>query len=173
MRRRYAALAVLTLIMTATGCGLLPRVPEPSPSPTSAGLAEPLAFHQVTELRPAPCASAGADRTYPDPGDPQSCLLLGPSRLTVDRLEQVTAETDQSGNLVILIVLPAGAASSLADVTGELAGETDPKNRLAMIVGQELISAPMVQQAIEGGKLQLAGNFTREQVDDLVRRLGG
>ncbi|GAB3738814.1 SecDF P1 head subdomain-containing protein [Microlunatus parietis] len=169
--RRYAALAILTLIMAATGCGLLPRLPGPSPTP--AGLTEPLAFHQVTEYRPAPCASAGSDRTYPEPDNPQACLRLGPSRLTVHRLEQVRAEADQSGHWMILITLPADAADTLTEVTADLAAEHDPRNRMAMIIGEELISAPMVQQEISGGQLQLAGTFTREQADALVRRLGG
>ncbi|MFC7622619.1 hypothetical protein [Microlunatus sp. GCM10028923] len=171
--RRFAALAVLTLIMTVTGCGLLPGWPGRSPTPTPAGLSEPLAFHQVTELRPAPCASAGSDRTYPEPDNPRSCLRLGPSRLTVERLEQVKVETDSGGNWMILITLPADAADTLAEVTADLAAEPDPKNRMAMIIGEELISAPMVQQEIPGGQLQLAGNFTRADADALARRLGG
>lgn len=162
--------------MTATGCGLLPGLPGlpgRSPTPAPAGLSEPLAFHQVTEVRPAPCPSAGSDRTYPDPGDPQTCLRLGPTRLTVDRTEQVKAETDPGGHWMILVTLPSDASADLAEVTGELAGEQDPKNRLAMIIGEELISAPMVQQKIPGGQLQIVGSFTREQAEELVKRLGG
>ncbi|HLT61031.1 MAG TPA: hypothetical protein VK020_07545 [Microlunatus sp.] len=151
-----------------TSCGSIPSGPKPSPD----GPAEPLAFHQVTEIRPTPCPS-GPDLTYVDPNEQQSCLVLGPSRLTITRLERVDVEQDQSGQWVVQLTVPADAADDLAALTTELAAKEAPENRLAMILGAELITAATVQGPITGGELQLAGRFTREQAEDVRRRLGG
>src|SRR5690606_24988339 len=90
MRGIGAGLVVLVVLLM-TSCGSIPSGPKPSPD----GPAEPLAFHQVTEIRPTPCPS-GPDLTYVDPNEQQSCLVLGPSRLTITRLERVDVEQDQS-----------------------------------------------------------------------------
>jgi preprotein translocase subunit SecD len=167
--RGIRGLAVVWLIMITAGCGLIPTLPAPTPR----GLSEPLAFHQVIETTAAPCPSAGHGRVVPDPNDPQTCLVLGPSRLTVDRLEQVRVETDQAGQSVVQFRLPPEAVDQLAALTAELTDRPDPTNRMALILGPELIMAPAVQGAITDGEVQIAGNFTRGEADALSKRLGG
>lgn len=163
----------MIIVLSSASCGLLPTPPGSTPAPSPRALAEPLAFHQVTEVRPAPCPAQGQPLLLPDPNDPQSCLLLGPSRLTVTELEQVGIEPAQSGYWMVLITFRPADADTVTALTTELSGEQDPANRMAMIIGEELIMAPAVQDPIPGGKLQLVGSFTREEVDALVQRLGG
>ena len=167
---RIRAWFLVVVILLTAGCGLIPSLPQPTPKPK--GLAAPLAFHQVTETRPAPCPS-GQDPAFLDPNDPQSCLVLGPSRLTVAQLERVSVESDQTGQWVVQIKLPADATDGLAALTTELAGEQEPANRMAMIIDQELIMAATVQGPIPNGELQLAGNFTQDEAGALLKKLGG
>jgi len=49
--------------------------------------------------------------------------------------------------------------------------ENNVGNRIAIFVGGELISAPVVNQKIAGGQAQITGNFTVEEAQELARDL--
>ena len=53
--------------------------------------------------------------------------------------------------------------TTLGKLTGDNVG-----NPLAMVVNGRVISAPTVNEAIWGGKLQISGNFTDKEAEDLV-----
>lgn len=54
-----------------------------------------------------------------------------------------------------------------------MAAQQDPANRLAMIIGEELIMAASVLEPLTTGELQIAGGFTRDEAEALAVRLGG
>lgn len=59
-------------------------------------------------------------------------------------------------------------------LTGRIAGQTDPRNRLALVLGgDDLVTALQVAAPIAGGTVPISGNFTQQQAQELVGRLGG
>ncbi|MBB4036467.1 preprotein translocase subunit SecD [Dysgonomonas hofstadii] len=72
------------------------------------------------------------------------------------------AFSEQSyGHWSIEIELNATGSSRFAKATRENIGKA-----LAIVIDNKVYSAPTVQSAIEGGRLQIAGNFTKAEVDE-------
>lgn len=164
MRRLPLVIVSGLLVVVLTGCSTIIALVKGVVRTT-----EPLRFHQVTETTAPPCTG---DLRYPDPSIASQCVRLGQSRLEVTELRSVEA-TNSGVDWVVVITLPDEAASTLADLTGELATQPDPQNRLALVLGDDLIAAPMVTDRIEGGTLQINGIFTQREAEDLAGRLGG
>ena len=51
-------------------------------------------------------------------------------------------------------------------VSTELKGK-----RLAILIDGRLITAPMIQETISGGEVQISGNFTKEEAEDIAKGL--
>lgn len=164
MRRLLLVIVSGLLVAALTGCSTIAALVKSVVHTT-----EPLRFHQVLEMSQGSCTG---DLQFNDPSVDSQCLRVGPSRLELNELKAV--EVSQSnGEWTVLLVVPDDAVGPLADLTGELATQSDPRNRLALVLGDDLITAPAVADRIEGGTLQLAGNFTQAEAQELVKRLGG
>lgn len=66
------------------------------------------------------------------------------------------------------LVFTAEGTQALERVTADLSRLDDPLNRMAMMVGQEVLSAPTVLVPLGDGELILAGGFTESQAQDIV-----
>ncbi|KAK1181346.1 hypothetical protein B7755_026320 [Streptomyces sp. NBS 14/10] len=115
-------------------------------------------------------ASGGATEAAP------SCLYLDPDGgMTVRRTEsaKATLDTQYANGFIVTIDLADADAKRFGELTGKLAQEQPPRNRLAMVRGDKLLSAPTVASAIPGGKVQITGSFDRDEAEQLARDLGG
>ncbi|GGK88655.1 hypothetical protein Ppa06_53870 [Planomonospora parontospora subsp. parontospora] len=121
----------------------------------------------VLAVAAAPCA--GTD--LPDPGGTE-CLRLA-NGVTVKEVAAAEAVQGQgTGGWAVEVALGPDDAAAFAEMTRKIAAESGPRNRLAVVVDGEVLSAPVVGEAITGGRMQIAGSFTREEAADLARRLG-
>ncbi|MEU5028450.1 SecDF P1 head subdomain-containing protein [Streptomyces milbemycinicus] len=162
----------------------------------------PVKFLPVEREEPGPCPSGAAD-AYTDtptgktgqtsgttsggatPGGTtsggateagQSCLYVDPDGgMTVRRTEsaKATFDTQYANGFIVTIGLAGADAARFGELTGKLAKEQPPRNRLAMVRGDKLLSAPSVASAIPGGKVQITGSFDRDEAEQLARDLGG
>jgi len=48
-----------------------------------------------------------------------------------------------------------------------------PANQLAIVVNASVVSAPVVQERIESGQVQISSGFSRREAGDLAAALGG
>ncbi|MBG0822357.1 hypothetical protein HS048_16565 [Planomonospora sp. ID91781] len=119
----------------------------------------------VLAVAAAPCA--GTD--LPDPGGTE-CLRLA-NGVTVKEVAAAEA-AEGAGGWTVEVALGPDDAAAFAEMTRKIAAEPGPRNRLAVVVDGEVLSAPVVAEAITGGRMQIAGSFTREEAADLARRLG-
>ncbi|MBG0817690.1 hypothetical protein [Planomonospora sp. ID82291] len=122
-------------------------------------------FQPVLAVAAAPCA--GTD--LPDPGGTE-CLRLA-NGVTVKEVAEAEA-VEGTGGWAVEVALGPEDAAAFAEVTGKVAAEPAPRNRLAVVVDGEVLSAPVVREAITAGRVQIAGAFTRPEAADLARRLG-
>jgi protein-export membrane protein SecD len=91
-------------------------------------------------------------------------VRMGPTRLTGDIIASAVAAVDQEkGGYKIEFTLTDEAAPKFASLTQELL-----QKQLAIVLDYNLESFPTVQSAIEDGKGEITGDFSREEARDLA-----
>ena len=102
----------------------------------------------------------------------QTKYQLGPVEITGDAIDKATA-TFNSGSSTsvgkgweIQFTLTGPGSDTFADVTTRLQGR-----QLAIVVDDQVISAPTVQSAITGGNGVITGSFTEARAKDLATQL--
>ena len=171
---RPQGLALATaLLIGLTGCGWLdPSEPSPDPSPeqstdpaasasdpaTPSGptqLTEPLELAIVAETSSTPCT----EDALPGP-DGSECLSLGDG-MTITEVEELTMATPTTGlstdsdEDVLQLTMTSQDGEDFHELTSRAAEQPHP--RIAIVVDGEVVSAPMLDQAIPGGAIEIAG----------------
>jgi preprotein translocase subunit SecD len=102
--------------------------------------------------------------------------LVGPIAATGLVFENNAQATIQGANWSVVVQLRGGAAG--ADVWNALTSRcfsrdaTCPTAQIAIVLDGEVISAPVVQEAVfSGGEVQITGDFTEQDARDLARVL--
>ncbi len=91
-------------------------------------------------------------------------VRMGPTRLTGDIIASADAAVDeQKGGYKIDFVLTDEATPQFAALTQELL-----QKQLAIVLDYQLESFPTVRSAIENGRGEITGDFTREEARDLA-----
>lgn len=86
--------------------------------------------------------------------------------LTGEYLSHATVEFDQQNNPIVSLEFNSVGADKFAQITRGHKGEN-----LAIILDGQVISAPVIQSEITGGKAVIQGNFTPDEAKTLVRNL--
>jgi protein-export membrane protein SecD len=104
--------------------------------------------------------------------DDQTRYQLGPVEFTGDVIDKATAvfnsgsQTSVGQGWEIQFDLTGPGSDTVADVTTRLQGR-----QLAIVVDDQVISAPRVQSAITGGTGVITGSFTEARAKDLATQL--
>ena len=93
-------------------------------------------------------------------------IILKSTVLTGADLKGSWPGIDGYGNPVVDIEFNSKGAGTFANVTTRNVGKP-----LAILLDKKIISAPNVREPISGGRAQISGNFTIEEVHDLVIKL--
>ena len=107
-----------------------------------------------------------------DVRDPQGNLIkstpiiLKRTALSGHDLKWAGPSVDQYGKPVVSIEFSAEGAGKFAEITRLNVGKP-----LAIILDGRIISAPNISEQISGGKAQISGSFTPEDVQDMVIKL--
>src|SRR5699024_4240916 len=100
-------------------------------------------------------ASPDAEPTQQPTSEPTTTGGGGPEELT-SRIEfAVMEESGGSGEEVLLLTMKPADGEAFRELTA--AAVQQPEPRIAMVVAGEVVSAPMLDQEIAGGQLQIAG----------------
>jgi preprotein translocase subunit SecD len=91
-------------------------------------------------------------------------LLKKETLLTGDLLSEARVNIDQRFNEpYVSITFNAAGAKIFEDITGK-----NVKKRLAIILDNNIYSAPVIQERIGGGNAQITGGFTMDEAKDLA-----
>jgi hypothetical protein len=166
-----AGAAVVLLAGAATAIVLLTGNKEPTRA--SGALQTPIRFQQVTAETSGPCKGGGV----PD-ADGRTCYRLAAERsMSVSRVKVITVRAPDaahgSTSWALLLDLERADAQAFATLSATAAGSLPPGNKIAIVVGDKAVSAPMVMQAIAGGSVEINGNFDEQAAKSLFRRLTG
>lgn len=103
------------------------------------------------------------------PGQDGEQLTLAEPVMTIERLERAEVMRDQDNvSWSLVLTLTTEDRAAFAEWTAEHIGE-----RLAMVVDDEVIIAPTIQDAIIGGSVHITGNYTESDVRDLLDKITG
>lgn len=135
--------------------------------------ASPASSSSPTTPLPSDCA---APQGQPAPGaEAIACdsdgvvYRLGPAEIE-GGVDDASAESDNAGGWLVLIEFDDATATSFASLTTELAGT---QQQLAIVSEGAVVSAPTIQTAIADGKVQIAGDFTEDEAEQLADALEG
>lgn len=81
------------------------------------------------------------------------------------------AEAEKPANLtdwVVALSFDSQATPKFATMTRELAGTN---TLLAVVLDGQVLTAPVIQDAVEDGKVQIGGTFTQDQADEIAAQL--
>jgi len=93
-------------------------------------------------------------------------IILKGTALTGSDLKGAWPGIDGYGNPVVDIEFNSKGAGTFANVTTRNVGKP-----LAILLDKKIISAPNVREPISGGRAQISGSFTIEEVQDLIVKL--
>lgn len=96
-------------------------------------------------------AEAGNYKVF-DSSENDYIYLDGTAVCTIADFKRIYLDADQSGQMVVGIVLTREGSEQLAAATAQLIGE-----KMAIVIDGALVSAPYVQSVISGGQLQISG----------------
>ncbi|GAA4633011.1 hypothetical protein GCM10023196_068850 [Actinoallomurus vinaceus] len=169
------AVAALVLLIGAGTAILLLTGNNNDATRASGALKTPIRFQQVTAESPAPCSGGGV----PD-ADGRTCYRLSADgTMTVTRVKVIRVQPPDVAHgrtsWALQLDLEGADAQAFAALSAKAAaaGSQQPGNRIAIVVGDKVVSAPAVAQAITGGSIEISGSFDEQAAKSLFRRLTG
>ncbi|SHN42697.1 protein translocase subunit SecD [Cryptosporangium aurantiacum] len=198
LRRRIDALGVTEPTITRSGENRiiveLPGVQDPAEAAAVIGrtaqlTVRPVLGHAEDATAPSPPPpSPPSDPPSSTPSDPASevtltddsgvPLRLGPPALTGEGIADAAASFDATSGLGWFVTVDFRGSGEKAweTVTGRAACSPagDPTRRVAIVLDQEIVSAPQVGEdvrcdvGIVGGSTQITGSFSKAEANDLA-----
>jgi len=99
--------------------------------------------------------------------DGKTTYQLGPSFLDGSKIKSVEP-TFSSGQWMVNVTFDAAGTRTWADYTSQ-----NVQKQVAFVLDGQVLSAPTIDVAITGGATEISGNFTQDQVDQMVHQIAG
>ena len=146
-----------------------PGVADPEMLKERIGQTALMTFHMVREIAPEDAAAgrlppgAMIVQPYPDSGGSQEIVERRP-RFTGERLTRANPSTDsQTSEFVLSFALDSEGTRLFCRITRENTGQ-----RFAILLDNQVLTAPRINEPICGGSGQISGNFTAESANNLA-----
>ena len=101
----------------------------------------------------------------------QMLVVLDPPKRAVTGfyLTQAASDMDQNGQLAVRFQFNSLGGKLFGDLTTKYAPDReDFKRQLAILLDNQIQSAPSINEPITGGSGQISGNFDRKEIEELV-----
>ncbi|MFG2556789.1 protein translocase subunit SecD [Streptomyces sp. NPDC048581] len=99
--------------------------------------------------------------------------ILGPAEVDgtdVDKAQAVF-NTQTGAGWTVTMEFTSEGRKKFGDVTGKLAQNQPPQNQFAIVLDNDVVSDPSVNEALTGGNAEISGNFTQESAQSLANML--
>ncbi|MEO7746664.1 MAG: protein translocase subunit SecD, partial [Actinomycetota bacterium] len=165
--------------------------PAPSPAPSAAKPTDGSDLAQITpalqqEFIALDCSKASAVQGSQD--DPKKPLvtcsddktekfILGPAEVIGTDIADATAglRTNSQGNITnewaINLSFDGAGTTKFRTVTARITSLEPPRNRFAVVLDGQVITAPTSQAVITNGQAEISGSFTQESATALANQL--
>ncbi|MGI8336307.1 SecDF P1 head subdomain-containing protein [Actinomadura scrupuli] len=160
--------AALVILVVAVGV-LLVVLGRPDQATSGGPHSVAVRFLSVTGSTPGACTSGGTPSA-----DGSECFRLGDG-MTITRVRDIRVVGPDATNpqwRIAMELMPSDAPA-FAELTRKASTEApeSPRQRVAIVVGDKVVSAPAVQSAIPGGKIEIQGRFTKQAAERLVQQI--
>ncbi|MFD0884908.1 protein translocase subunit SecD, partial [Streptosporangium algeriense] len=159
----------------------------PSPQP-SAPVDNPLLDVDTTGIDPAvlkqfealDCSKNKGQGAQDDPNkqyagcsqDGSAKYVLDKAAVTGSAIASANAGVDQTtGEWLVQLSFKGQGPDQWSKVTTTAFNSQPPRNQVAMVLDGVIISAPVIQEPITGGRAQISGNFTQVTANELASQL--
>lgn len=165
---------VVAVVLVGTVAAVLLLNRDGSAKSASGPLKTPIRFQQVMAETPGSCPGAGTPSS-----DRQTCYRIAPDGMTVTRVKTievmspVRAHGPTSWGIGLSLEPADARAFAQLSAKAAAAGPQQPGNKIAIVVGGAVISAPTVAQAITGGRIQITGSYDEQGAKRLFHQLIG
>lgn len=146
-----------------------PGVTDPEQLRSRIGQTALMTFHMVREVSPEEVAGGRIPpgtmvvQPYPGIGDRTDVVERRP-RFTGERLVRASPSTDpQTGQFVLTFGLDGEGTRLFCRITRQNTGQ-----RFAILLDNQVLTAPTINEPICGGSGQISGNFTAESANELA-----
>lgn len=146
-----------------------PGVADPEQLKSRIGQTALMTFHMVREVSPEEAArgvippGAMVVQPYPNSRGTTEVVERRP-RFTGERLIRANPSTDpQTGEFVLSFALDSQGSMIFCRITREYTGQ-----RFAILLDNQVLTAPVINEPICGGTGQISGNFTAESAHELA-----
>ncbi|MGV9774580.1 protein translocase subunit SecD [Streptosporangium sp. NPDC003464] len=157
---------------------------QPTPLPTD----DPMAGVDTTGIDPAvlkqfealDCSKDKGQGAQDDPNkqfvgcsqDGSAKYVLDKAAVTGTSIDTATSGVDQTtGEWLVQLSFKGDGPSQWSKVTTTAFNSQPPRNQVAMVLDGVVISAPVIQEPITGGRAQISGSFTQVTADELASQL--
>lgn len=146
----------------------VPGLDDPERLKDLIGQTAEMTFHLVRNgpmaLEQAEAQRDPEDFIYPDTANPGFYYLVGPVRVRgQDLVDAQTGFDQRTGQAVVNFRFNQAGARAFAEVTRE-----NTNRQFAIVLDDQIISAPVINEPILGGNGQISGNFTIQGANDLA-----
>ncbi len=193
LRRRVDALGVSEPTLTRSGENRviveLPGVTDPEEASEAIGRTAQLTFHEVLGVEAAP-PTEDAEAEEADPETDEQVITdergegiqIGPALMTGESVGDADGVLDpQTGRWSVTIDFVADGPDTWRQMTADAAcfPSGDPQRRIAIVLDEEVISSPHVNESvpcgvgIAGGTTEITGNFDAESSQELAALIKG
>ncbi|MCX4982461.1 protein kinase [Streptomyces sp. NBC_00572] len=170
-RRRGLWIGVaLAGLIAAGGVYAAPLLHGNDPGPVRQGLRLALVEH----VESGKCADPPSRAYYSE--ELKSCYRVSDweaESMSVGQLRQVNAPYDESaGRWKVQMTFDDADTQRFTRLTGRAAQRPAPQNQIAFVLGDRLISAPIIIGAITSSTVDVTGDYTQAEAEALARELG-
>lgn len=127
-------------------------------------LSTPLLIYPVTATTPGLCQAGQVGLT----GPPQPTCYQVSTGLTIRKVGEVKVQKLGDGSFGLSVQLVGADKEAFAKLTKQ-----NLQKQVAMVVNNQIVTAPRVDAPITGGKLLVTGQFTADNADRLAQDLTG
>lgn len=172
-------LVLLLIAIVVTGVVLVIKRSDDKPAASPAARTKPsdptaVEFRRVLSAKAGTCPTPAPDGTACDAKGMR--YTLGKVELDGSNVTEVKSGIQQgstTGGWYVGLTLDDEGTKLFAQLTSSLSRETPPANQLAIVVRGQVVTAPTVQSAIAGGKIEISGGYTRDSAEQLVGEITG
>ena len=99
--------------------------------------------------------------------------ILAPAQVLGNMVSKATAAIDQQGatGWYVSLDFNGEGATKFGALTSSVTGLAAPQNQVAIVLDGLVVSAPRINEAINGGSAQITGSFTQLEAQDLANVL--